>query len=368
MRAVLDITSTLLASAGVKNYFYYWAQSMQREVGPHKLSLFPYIHEMGLLNHQTSSEDRWATCWRLKLVGLSNLSTHLLDFAIGKTDLFHTSPHICRQPSGCKLTTTLYDMSCWLLPETHTPENVAATKRFADVIVKQADGVIALSNSTRNDALQILKLSANKIKVIYPGVSEAFFRVVPEEVSRIREIYALQRSYLLYVGTIEPRKNVDCVLNAYAALPKDIRQEHELVIVGPLGWCGIETRSRLEQGAGFRYLGYIPERHLPAVTAGAIALVYPSLYEGFGLPVVQAMATGVPVIVSNVSSLPEIVGEAGLLVDPRSASELSKAMQRLLLSPVTRQQLGDAARIRAHQFTWDRTAQQSWAFFDNVCN
>jgi len=170
----------------------------------------------------------------------------------------------------------------------------------------------------------------------------------------------LSRPYLLFVGTIEPRKNVDLLLDAYQGLPASLRDEFDLVLAGPIGWASPATLARVR---AMRYLGYVPEPDLAPLTAAAAAFAYPSLYEGFGFPVAQAMAAGVPVVTSNVSSLPEIAGDAALLVDPRSLQELRDALVRLLESPSLRAGLAARGRERAERFRWERCAAESWAFF-----
>jgi alpha-1,3-rhamnosyl/mannosyltransferase len=169
---------------------------------------------------------------------------------------------------------------------------------------------------------------------------------------------------VLAVGTIEPRKNLDLALDAWAALPAALREEFLFVVAGPEGWQSGHTVRRLRSGLeGVRYLGYVPEADLPGLTAGASLLFYPSLYEGFGLPVAQAMACGVAVLTSNVSALPETAGEGALYADPRSASELRAALERLLLSPDLRRKLGSAGRQRAARYRWEEAARESLEFF-----
>ena len=249
-------------------------------------------------------------------------------------------------------------MTCWLAPETHTPDNVRGARRFADAVLARASGLIAISESTRNDSVRVLGLDPGRIEVIYPGVPDAFFGATP-----VRR----KKPYMLFVSTIEPRKNVDVLLDAYQSLPASVRQEFDLVVAGPPGWGNPSALRRLRAGVkGVEYLGYVPDQELPGLTAGAAAFVYPSLYEGFGLPVAQAMAAGVPVITSNVSSLPEVAGGAGLLVDPHSVGELASAMQKILLSPSLRTELGACGAVRAQAFRWDVCAQKSWRFFERV--
>jgi alpha-1,3-rhamnosyl/mannosyltransferase len=199
--------------------------------------------------------------------------------------------------------------------------------------------------------------------VIHSGIAAPFFDPSAEAIDGVRARYGLERPFVLFVGTVEPRKNIDTLLDAYEALPASVRQEFELVVAGPLGWAPMETAARVRR---VRYLGYVPEPDIAPLTAAATVFAYPSLYEGFGFPVAQAMAAGTPVITSNVSSLPEIAGDAALLIDPRSPTELRDALSRLLLSPTLRAELAGKGRSRARAFRWEACAAQSLVFFREV--
>jgi alpha-1,3-rhamnosyl/mannosyltransferase len=160
---------------------------------------------------------------------------------------------------------------------------------------------------------------------------------------------------------------LDRLLDAWQTLPASVREQFDLVIAGPEGWQSAGTLARLRVPAqGVRYLAYVPEPDLPGITAGATIFVYPSLYEGFGFPVAQAMAAGVPVITSDLSSLPEVTGGAAALIDPHSPAELRAALDRLLTSPATREQLAIAGRIQAQRFRWDLCASRSLQFFERL--
>jgi glycosyltransferase involved in cell wall biosynthesis len=234
-------------------------------------------------------------------------------------------------------------------------------------LFRNADGLIAISKCTRDDAVRLLGLAPEKIEVIYPGIAPAFFQVRPELARETIRRYGLNKPYVLYVGSIEPRKNVGGLLDAWQELAPDIRDEFELVIAGPWGWGDRRTYDRLQAGiSGVRYLGYVPESDLPALTAAATVFAYVSLYEGFGLPVGQAMAAGVPVLTSIVSALPEVVGDAGLAADPRSREEIRRGLERLLLSPALRPELAERGRVRAREFTWEACARKSWKFFERI--
>ncbi len=359
MRLWIDATPLLLRSAGVKNYMFHWIRALQRAAPEDRIRLFPLFGEFGELDHEHSLASRASTLRGLTLLHAVNASPlPLLDWLGPRCDIFHVSHQLQRPPRKRRVTSTVYDMTCWLVPELHTPRNVECTRRFGEQVMTRAAGLIAISDSTREDAIRILKLDPGRIRTIHPGIDESFFAAVPRPAPR---------PYFLFVGTIEPRKNVAVLLDAYAALPASVRDEYELVVAGPEGWQDSGTLARLRAGSpGVRYLGYVPERDLPGLTAGATAFVYPSLYEGFGFPVAQAMAAGVPPITSNLSSLPEVVGDAGLLVDPRSAAELCSAMARLALSPSLRAELSAKARARAQRFTWDRCARESVEFFRSL--
>src|SRR5438128_12051695 len=217
----------------------------------------------------------------------------------------------------------------------------------ATPLLLRAAGLIAISESTKADTIRVLGLASERIEVIYPGVSDAFFGARPT---------ARKKPYILFVGTLEPRKNVDVLLDAYAGLP--MRAGYDLVVAGPVGWADTSTVRRLRSGiAGVDYLGYVPEQELPGLTAGATVFVYPSLYEGFGLPVAQAMAAGAPVITSNISSLPEVTGDAALFVDPRSAAQIRAALQKVLSSERLPKEMSEKGRIRAREYRWEVCAR-----------
>ncbi len=367
MRITIDATPLLLRSAGVKNYLYYWLAALRRLAGEGAVRTFPVPMRLGALNHEGSLAGVSATLLGLARLHAGNYLRLPADWPGAPGDVFHVSQQLWNPPRRAALTATLYDLTCWLMPEAHTAANVAAAHRFAQRVLRRAAGLIAISENTRADAARLLGLPAEKIEVIYPGVAEAFFAVRPEAVELLKARYRLERPYVLFVGTIEPRKNLARLLEAWQGLPASLREEFELVAAGPPGWGDPSLLHRLRAGtAGVRYLGYVPEKDLPALTAGAALFVYPSLYEGFGFPVAQAMAAGTPVLTSAISSLPEVVGEAGELTDPYSVREIGAALERLLTSPTRRAELAARGAERARRFRWEECARRSWRFFERV--
>jgi glycosyltransferase involved in cell wall biosynthesis len=367
LRIAIDAIPLLVRSAGVKNYLFYWISHLRQLLGDRQVSLFPFLDRLPDLNHEGSVASPAGTLARQGLLYALNLWPNRAWDLIGpRTDIFHTTK-LLNPPRRPRLTAHLHDLTCWLLPEFHQAPNVAAEKLFAERIWKRAAGLIAVSESTRRDAIRILGLNPAIIQVIYPGVPQPFFEATAEDAASTCRKYGLARPYALYVGTVEPRKNLDRLLDSWQDLPASVRDSFDLVAVGPEGWQSTQTMARLRHPTpGLRYLGYVPEPDLPSLTAGAAVFLYPSLYEGFGFPVAQAMAAGVPVITSNLSSLPEITGGAAVLIDPRSVAEIRTALDRLLTSPATRAQLSQAGRVQARRFHWDVCARQSVEFFEKV--
>ncbi|HEX4593971.1 MAG TPA: glycosyltransferase family 1 protein [Bryobacteraceae bacterium] len=353
MRILIDATPVLLPSVGIKTYLYYWIQHLSQQAGNEQILTFPRLDKLAPLNHQRSILTPAQTFSKLARLHLANRVPALGPWIIGKSDVFHVSNQIRNPPKKTKLTATIYDLTCRLMPELHTSANIRADESLAMNILRKADALIAISENTRTDAIRLLGLRPECVHVIYPGVPEVYFGA---------QARPTERPYVLYVGTIEPRKNVDTLLDAWQGFR--LRNDFDLIIVGSSGWGSEKTMARLaSRPQGVRYLGYIGEDELPGLTAGATAFVYPSLYEGFGFPLAQAMAAGVPVITSNTSCLPEVAGQGALLVDPRSPGEIQSALEKLLASQSLRDQVRAAGIERASQYRWDTCARQSLGFF-----
>ncbi len=285
MNIQVDATPLLLRSAGVKNYLWHWIRAMRAQAGPHSISAFPLIRDTGTLHHDSSVLDAFPTLTRLALVGFLNLPHNpAARLASAGCDVFHASNMVRNPPSGCKLTATIHDMTSALMPQFHTESSVRADRYYADRILRRADALIAVSESTKADAVRLLRLPPERVTVIYSGVDARFFIAKPAPAPQ---------PYVLFLSTIEPRKNVDLLLDAWDRLPTDIREAHDLVLAGPVGWRSDATMARIRAiSRGVRHIGYVSESDLPGLVAGSTAFVYPSLYEGFGFPPLQAMAAG----------------------------------------------------------------------------
>jgi glycosyltransferase involved in cell wall biosynthesis len=363
MRVLIDTYPLLVRSAGVKNYLYHWVEALRRTAPLGAIGTLPEIPKGAELHHDRSMAGPWATMTGLATVALSNhLRLPVLDRLAAGADIFHISSLVRNPPRRPRLTATVHDMTGWMMPELHLKANREADAQLAGNL-RRAHGIIAVSEATRQDAIRLLQIAPEKIVTIHSGVANAFFDVSSYMVAQVRARYQLKRPFILSVGTIEPRKNLGMLVNAYRALPAYLQEEFELVLVGPAGWADAATTARVR---AVRYLGYVPESDLAPITAAATVFAYPSLYEGFGFPVAQAMAAGVPVITSNVSALPEIAGDAAWLVDPRSQKEVSDGLNRLLVYPNIRAAMAQRGRERAQLFRWEICAAKSWQFFQEV--
>lgn len=262
---------------------------------------------------------------------------------------------------------TIHDLSPLRFPETHPAQRVREFSEQLPKAIGRAARIIVDSDFVRREVISQFGVQPERVAAIHLGVSAEYRPRAAADIGPVLGRYGLVPGrYLLAVGTLEPRKNLLQAIDAYAGLPQAVRQSTPLVIAGMRGWLTQELESRIqhyEKSAEVRWLGYVPAEDLPLLYSGATMLVYPSLYEGFGLPVLEAMASGIPVIASNRASLPEVAGDVGLLVDPEDADGLRSRMRRLIEDPAEVRRLGALGVARAGQFTWDNCAGKTIAIY-----
>ena len=224
---------------------------------------------------------------------------------------------------------------------------------------RAAQRIIAISETTKSDLVTHYTVRPDKIDVVHHGVSESLSPAPREEIDRARATHGLPDRYVLALGTIQPRKNYVRLAQAIASL-NACGEEIALVIVGKRGWLAGEVETGIAaSGADVRMIGYIEDSDLPPIYSGAVAVCQPSLYEGFGMPVLEAMACGTPVVSSNRSSLPEIGGDAAFYVDPLDPASIAAGLSRVLSDVDLRLSLIARGRLRAANFTWERCARQT---------
>lgn len=286
-----------------------------------------------------------------------------------RPDLCHFTNFLAPVWVDTPFVVTFHDMSLQLMPRYHTVKKRLLTASLMPVVAGMARLIITPSVSAKEDVARILGVSRDKIRAI-PHAPDPLFRPVrtAESFERVQRTYGLRKPYLLYVGTLEPRKNITRALEAFARLGHEFR-DHFFYLAGDLGWHYrpvLRTIRELGLHRRVKRLGYVEERDLPVLYSHADLFVYPSLYEGFGLPVVEAMACGAPVLTSNTSSLAELAGGAALLADPRDVGDLTEVMERALASEAERRRWAARGLERAASFTWDRTARATLAVYEEA--
>lgn len=268
--------------------------------------------------------------------------------AVGGVDLIHATT-LAVPPRSAPLVLTLHDLLFLRQPQHFTRRGLRLFRRGLDLARRDADIVLCSSRATLRDCVDA-GFDPARVRLVPLGVEAR--PVAAEEIDAVRRRYGLQRRYVLWVGTIEPRKNLRRLLAAFASLDADV----DLVLVGPKGWhedvdALVRSRDRV------RVMGFVPRATLRALYAGASVFCFPSLLEGFGLPVLEAMSQGVPVVTSKGTATEEIAGDAALLVDPTDTDEIRDAMRRVVEDEILARELADAARGRAGDYSWERTAE-----------
>ncbi len=281
-------------------------------------------------------------------------------------DVFHSPDFIPPLRYRGRSVITIHDLGFLVYPHFLT-KDAARYYGQIDRAVRRAQQIIAVSQSTKNDLVRMLGTPEDKVSVIYEA-ADPLFRPLDraDALQRVKALYDVPDEFILFVSTIEPRKNVGGLLRAYRQLRDDYKLTPGLVLVGAPGWLSDDVYTlvdKLDLQADTFFLGRVDAPTLRYLYNAAQCLVHPAFYEGFGLTPLEAMACGTPVIVSNISSLPEVVGDAALLVSPESDDEITVALWRLLTDQALRASLRDKGLQRAAAFSWSRAAEQTMAVY-----
>jgi glycosyltransferase involved in cell wall biosynthesis len=291
---------------------------------------------------------------------------------LGNVDVVHSTTFCApRFRRGRKrLVATIYDLSFVTYPELHLPANVEHCLRGTKLAIDRADALIAISESTRRELIEEMGAPPERIVVTPLAAEPALHRENdPARLDAVRRRYQLPEQFILFLGALEPRKNLPRLLQAFAALAPPLQREFPLVVAGAQGWLNDSVHEHVRKlGLVERvfFPGYIDQGDIAALYSMATVFAYPSLWEGFGLPVLEAMACGAPVLTSNVSSLPEVAGDAAVLVPPTDVDALAAWLGRLLDDEAFRADLSARGRRRAAQFSWERCARETLAVYEAV--
>jgi anaerobic magnesium-protoporphyrin IX monomethyl ester cyclase len=284
-----------------------------------------------------------------------------------EADVVHFTNGMVPLMSPVPTVVTIHDMSLRLYPRYHPPRRVLLNRPLVDIAARRADAIITVSESAKHDIVRLYGLEPRRVHVVYEAAAPSFQRVTDlAQLERVRRRYRLDQRIILYVGTIEPRKNLPKLIEAFAARRRSGDLDHQLVCVGPYGWLsrGLEDLiARSHVAHAINFTGYVPFADLPALYSLAEMFVYPSMYEGFGLPVIEAMACGAPVITGRTAALAEVGGAAIEQIDDIEPAPLGRALVTLARNKDRRDELSGAGLARAATFSWDRAARESLAIY-----
>ncbi|MCP4642132.1 MAG: glycosyltransferase family 4 protein [bacterium] len=291
-----------------------------------------------------------------------------VDSFLGGVDVYHATNYYLPPCKHARTVLTIYDLAFLARPELASPKIVGPFSRLVRRFARRADAVVACSEQTKKDIVRLLDVPEDRVSVVYGAVDDSVAAVEPSEArDRLREQYGIDSPYILFVGTLEPRKNIPTLVEAFAKLAKEL--PHQLVLVGGLGWNTEPILRAIETGGCRDRIvrpGYVPAEDLPLFYSGADVLALPSHYEGFGLPLLEAMTCGCPVVAANNSSIPEVVGDAALMHDADDAAGLANALRRVLTEDSLADALRERGRARALEFTWLRAAEQTMDVYRRV--
>ncbi|HEY74580.1 MAG TPA: glycosyltransferase family 4 protein [Thermoflexia bacterium] len=347
-------------SAGVHRYIYYLLAHLPR--AGCQVTVFAGPHSRLPEDGYAVRRSRWPTAKPPVRVAWEQV---VQPWALrrARVDLFHGPVFVGPLLTPCPTVVTIHDLSFLRYPHFFRPANRLYLRTFTRASARRASRIIAVSNHAAEETVRLLGVDRRKIDVVYHGVDPALRPLSPEEVEAFRRREGLPERFVLYVGTLEPRKNLIRLVEAFALLrPATLRPETHLILAGARGWYFQDLFARVEQlGLKDRVIfpGYIPGDRLVYWYNAATGFAYPSLYEGFGMPVVEAQACGTPVLTSNRSALPEAAGEGALLVDPEDVEAIAEGLRRLLMDEPLRAELRQRGLDHAARFTWEKTAAET---------
>ena len=271
-----------------------------------------------------------------------------------------------------KTVVTVHDMVYKTFPETVRGRTRYMLDTGLQKSMRRADRIVTDSMFSKQEIIRYFPQFADKIRVVYCGVDTEKFHPVEDaaKIDTVRQKYGIDREYFLYLGTVEPRKNLERLIKAFERFQKAKDTPPYLILAGGKGWLDSGIYAIVEElqlQDIVKFTDYVPDEDLCSLMCGALAFVFPSIYEGFGMPPLEAMACGVPVLTSHAASLPEVVGEDAVVVDPYSEQAIANGLEKLYMDEALREKLSKAGPIRAKQFTWERSAEQLYQVYQEVC-
>ena len=362
MRIGIDATPVFLRKGGIGYYTQNLLEALIQVDSQNEYLLF---------NTTTKQSDQPLPMFARPNVKIIQTSKHWQKWRSRRegVDLYHGTNFRLRGSGKIGNVVTVHDLAFKRFPrflKKQWGQSLSFIKTKRDI--HRADRVIAVSGHTAEDIVEFFKVDPQKIRVIYHGIDAAFYHgVSAEAVTGVRRKFHIQTpSYFLSIGTLEPRKNLPTLIRAFQSLP-NLQSEFSLVLAGGFGWKCDEV-VELSRGLGNRVIltGYITQEELITLCGGASLFIYPSLYEGFGIPLLEAMATGIPIVASKTSSIPEVVGDAAIFFEPSSAEDLAAAISRMIGDSSLQASFRMKGKERARMFSWDRAARETLSCYQEV--
>ena len=340
------------------------------------LSGLPDAQEAGILLYVNSDNPQSAirdlqfelpAAWRIRAIPFPRLWTHVrlsAEMLTHAPGVLFVPSHVVPLRHPRRTAVTIHDLGYLEYPQAHTRLSRLYLHVSTWFSAHSARRVIAISEATKRDLVRHYRINPNKIAVVYHGRDPIFKPVHDEQqIEATAAEYGVSMPYCLHVGTLQPRKNLGLLVEAWTILRDTMEHPPQLLLAGKRGWLYdslFDAVNKQRLGNLIKFADYVERDDLPALYSGALALTFPSLYEGFGLPALEAMSCGTPVLASNATSLPEVVGDAGILLDPNDARAWAGAVERLLSDPELRNELSHKGLARAASFTWEHCAQETF--------
>lgn len=380
MKVILSVDPVKFPLTGIGRYTYELGKSLRTQLGGDVK--FLQGNRLRLDLPQVADTNPMATIpsWRQLLQGnrtvvdvYRRLNSRLKERSLrGLEDHVFHGPNYYLPPFGGKSVVTIHDLSHCVWTQGHPPERVRYLQAEMELSLARASALITDTEYTRQEVARYFSWPLNKIHAVHLASGPEFAPRSDEELAQPLAAHGLvPDSYTLFTGTVEPRKNIGTLLDAYSLLPAALRRSCPLVVCGYRGWQSDALHLRLKDAEAqgwVKYLGFVSNEMLPLLMAGARLFAYPSLYEGFGLPVLEAMASGVPVVCSNATTLPEVSGSAAAMHDPNDADTLLDHLQRGLEDDAWRHDARERGLVQASRFSWDRCARETMAVYETVTN
>ena len=285
---------------------------------------------------------------------------------LGPIDVFHSSDWT-QPPTKAAKVTTIHDFGFLKYPETAHPKIKAVMARRFKWIKREVDLIIAVSEATKKDTIEILNIPEEKIRVVYEAAPEDLKQIKDKKIiEKVKKKYGIKGDYLLSVATLEPRKNLKRIIEAWRLVQSAKNKEQSLVIAGKQGW-GEDLNSKLKtRNSKILFTGYVSREELSVLYSGANCFVFTSLYEGFGLPILEAMKCGCPVLTSNISSMPEVAGEAGILVNPLEVKDIARGIIEVIRDKEIREALRKKGFEQVKKFSWEKAARETLKLYEKA--